>query len=166
MLLYFIADLMRNSDLQQSFSRDQDATMQQARLSPEAREAMNSGNRHKVLQILGAELQKTELFGAVWIKGGVTISSVSPKQGAAGSQVRLEIRGDFFASGAFVTLQKDDVNYLASTLEVTHQNEKNSFLVATLNIPASASPGPYAVSVSNPDAWYAIQDNAFTITQG
>ncbi|WNG38864.1 hypothetical protein F0U60_38600 [Archangium minus] len=164
MLLQFIADLLRDPELQRKFTNNHDATMEQAGLTAEQRAAMVSGDRGKVLELIGNELQNTELFAAVWLKGGVTVTAVNPQVGAPGANVTLKITGDYFASGAFATLQIDQVNYLAMTTSVTNPEARNSVLTASLNIPAGARPGRYSVTVSNPDGWYGLMPDAFTIT--
>ncbi|ATB35577.1 hypothetical protein CYFUS_000991 [Cystobacter fuscus] len=164
MLVKLIADLLNNSDAQQQFSRDPPGVMDSYELSPDARQALEHGDRQRLLELIGQEISQSALFGALWSKpGGVVIHSVSPTTGEAGTQLELTLTGDYFASTAFVTLQREDGNYLAQTIRVTQPDAQGSTLTARLNLPVSASPGVYSVTVSNPSAWFSILDNGFTV---
>lgn len=165
MLVKLIADLLTNADVQQQFSRDPSNVMDSYGLSEEARQALHEGDRDRLLEMIGQEMSQSALFGALWSKpGGVVINSVSPATGKAGTQIELTVTGDYFASTAFVTLQQaDGGNYLAQTLQVTQPDVQGSTLKARLNLPASATPGVYAVTVSNPSAWFSLLENSFTV---
>jgi IPT/TIG domain-containing protein len=164
LLVKLIADLLTNADVQQQFSREPSGVMDSYGLSQEARQALEDGDRDRLLEMIGQEMSRSALFGALWSKpGGVVINSVSPTTGKAGTQIELTVTGDYFASTAFVTLKQGDGNYLAQTLQVTQPDVQGSTLKARLNLPASAPPGVYAVTVSNPSAWFSILDNSFTV---
>lgn len=164
MLVKLIADLLTNADVQQQFSRDPSSVMDSYDLSEEARQALHEGDRDRLLEMIGQEMSRSALFGALWSKpGGVVINSVSPATGKAGTQLELTVTGDYFASTAFVTLKRGDGNYLAQTLQVTQPDVQGSTLKARLHLPASATPGVYSVTVSNPSAWFSILDNSFTV---
>jgi hypothetical protein len=164
LLVKLIADLLNNSDVQQQFSRDPSGVMDSYELSPAACQALEDGDRQRLLELIGQEISQSALFGALWSKpGGVVIHSVSPTTGKAGTQIEFTLVGDYFASTAFVTLQRGDGNYLARTIQVTQPDAQGSTLTARLNLPASASPGVYSVTVSNPSAWFSILDDCFTV---
>ena len=165
MLIRLIADLLDKPEVQQQFSQDPTAVMESYGVSAEAREALDGGDRDTILELMGQELSRSTLFGALWAKpGGVTINSVSPTTGAAGTQLTLTVKGDYFASTAFVTLQLGEGNYLAQTLQVTQPDAQGSTLTARVNLPAGAVPGKYAVTVSNPSAWFTLLKDSFTVT--
>lgn len=165
MLIKFISDLLTDPNVQQRFSREPSGLMDSYDLPSAARQALEEGDRERLLEMMGQEMSQSPLFGALWSKpGGVVINSVSPVTGKAGTQLELTVSGDFIASTAFLTLQKaDGGNYLAQTIQVTQPDAQGSTLKARLNLPAGATPGAYAVTVSNPSAWFSILENSFTI---
>ncbi|WP_257459964.1 hypothetical protein [Archangium lipolyticum] len=163
MLLHFISDLLRNPGLQREFSKAPKATMAKAGLSEQQQEALHKGDLNTVTELIRTELSSVELFAAVWVKAVVEIASVGPIQASPGEKIQLTVKGDFFSQGAVAVLKMDNMDLPAATATIHNAGNRGSSLTGTVQIPSNAPVGVYSVVVVNPDGYYGLKENAFTV---
>jgi hypothetical protein len=163
MLLHFISDLLRTPALQREFSKDPKATMTKAGLSEQQQEALHKGDLHTVTELLRMELSSVELFAAVWVKSVVEIVSVGPAQASPGDKLQLTVKGDFFSQGAVAVLKLGSLDFPAATLTIQNAGNRGSTLTGTVQLPSNAPVGVYSLAVVNPDGYYGLKDNVFTV---
>ena len=91
---------------------------------------------------------------------GLTITAVSPDSGTNDKTTSITITGtDFQTSGTtLVTLEATEKD----TISCTSVNVESAYTITAV-VPKEKAIGTYDLKVTNPDAQYAIRENAFTV---
>ncbi|WP_437801710.1 hypothetical protein [Sorangium sp. So ce693] len=102
MLMFFIADLARDPNLQAAFAEDPEHTMEAAGLSDPQRAVLRSRDPKRIADAVAREVERLPMRSpdpvVNWIGPVLHVTAVYPPAGVVGQVVKLVVYGTFFES--------------------------------------------------------------------
>ncbi|WP_437970526.1 hypothetical protein WMF04_15110 [Sorangium sp. So ce260] len=146
MLMFFIADLARDPNLQAAFSEDPERVMAHAGLSDEQQALLRTRDPKRIADAVAKEIEGLPLRSvdpvANWIGPVLHVTAIEPKGGVQGHEVKTVVYGTFFENPMTCSLVQGPtvISGVVSNV-ITGQNSR---MDVQFNL-ANALPGPYGV---------------------
>lgn len=167
-LLFFMADVMRNPDLQSAFRKNPGGVMTEYGLNTAQQVALQSRDPGRIAQELKVELEKKKNDVTVlWPGPTLELKTFSPSSGAQGqSSLVVQGTGTNFTEDMTVQLVPEKSgSALPITLTSVTAGEQGSFS-GLLSIPANATIGTYDAVATSLTTGSSTLDKAFKVTRG
>ncbi|WP_437727594.1 MULTISPECIES: hypothetical protein [unclassified Sorangium] len=146
MLMFFIADLARDPNLQAAFSEDPERAMAQAGLSDEQKALLRTRDPKRIADAVAQEVEALPIRSVSpvvnWIGPVLHVTAVEPNSGVHGQEVKTVVYGTYFESTMACSLVQGTTVISGVVSNVV--TGMNSRMEVRFNL-ANAVPGPYGV---------------------
>jgi len=165
MILYFLADIFRNPNLQKEYEEDPDRLMKREGLTGLEIELLKSRDVHRIAACVATEVK--DLFQPTELWGGpiLSLTSIKPGQAQLGKILTASVVGTYFEKTISCRLEQDRTRIRGEVHNV--QTGAQSSLSAIFAIPPDAPVGSYSLVVEQPGSGSpesATLTNAVTIS--
>lgn len=156
-LVLLVADLYRNAELQRSFGKDPKAVLDRYHIPPDVRALLWRRDREEIQSFLYREIDSVVhgmLHGTPLLMPyfGIqpNILTVSPSDGANGTQISFLLTGFYFDSDATLTFSKPATAPVVATNVVVTLTDKDTSATMMVGTAIFTEDGDYNATVANP----------------